>query len=122
MTQAEIFEMLKLGNNVFLTGPAGCGKTFLLNKYIGYLKRNKINIGVTATTGIAATHLNGRTIHSWSGVGIKDAISESQIKKLQKNENVRRRIICAKVLIIDEISMLDAKRLDLIDHVCKALR
>ncbi len=122
MNQAEAFEILKLGENIFLTGPAGCGKTFLLNKYINHLKKNKIRAGVTASTGIAATHLNGRTIHSWCQIGINEEMTATQIKNLLKKELLKKRIRVTKVLIIDEISMLNAKRLDLVDYICKAVR
>jgi len=64
MTQEDAFDILKMGHNVFLTGAAGSGKTHLLNQYISYLKERKIGVGITASTGIAATHMNGKTIHS----------------------------------------------------------
>jgi len=122
MKQETVLEMLKLGYNIFLTGPAGSGKTFLLNKYINYLKKGDIEVSITASTGIAATHLNGRTIHSWSGIGISEEMTEKQIKNLKEKDILVSRIISAKVLIIDEVSMLNAKRLDLIDRVCQAFR
>ena len=122
MKQKEAIEILKQGNNVFLTGPAGSGKTFLLNKYIDYLKKNKIQVSVTASTGIAASHINGRTIHSWSGIGINEKLTDSQLKGLKEKDNLASRIIPAKVLVIDEISMLNANRLDLIDQVCKVFK
>ena len=110
--------MLKSGYNVFLTGPAGCGKTFLLNQYINYLKQNNVDPGITASTGIAATHINGRTIHSWCGMGIEQNLSDEQIERLTEKEHLWERIKYAKVLIIDEISMLNASRLDLVDRIC----
>ena len=122
MKQEIVFEILKLGYNVFLTGPAGSGKTFLLNKYINYLKENKVAVSVTASTGIAATHLDGRTIHSWCGIGINEKLTDAQIKNLKEKDVLSSRIVSAKVLIIDEISMLNANRLDLIDDVCQAIR
>ncbi len=64
MSQKEALDILKLGHSVFLTGAAGTGKTFVLNEYINYLKLNNINLAITASTGIAATHINGQTIHS----------------------------------------------------------
>ena len=76
MTQKEALEIIKTGQNIFLTGPAGCGKTFLLNKYLDYLKKKKISVGITASTGIASTHLNGRTIHSWCGIGIEEHLEQ----------------------------------------------
>ncbi len=122
MKQRDAVEILKLGYNVFLTGPAGSGKTFLLNEYIAYLKKNKIPVSITASTGIAASHIDGRTIHSWSGIGINETLTDSQIKSLKDKDNLSSRIIPAKVLIIDEISMLNANRLDLIDYVCKVFK
>jgi len=122
MTQSQALKILKSGCNVFLTGSAGTGKTFLLNKFISYLKKKKIWVGITASTGIAATHIGGRTIHSWSGMGMKQEMDEKAIKKLIKNEKLNDRIKRPRVLIIDEISMLDANRLDLVDKICKAVR
>ena len=122
MTQPQALEILKSGYNVFLTGPAGSGKTYLLNQYINYLKENKVELGITASTGIASTHLNGRTIHSWCGMGIEQKLTDSQIEKLKDKELLWERIRYAKVLIIDEISMLNAGRLDLVDNICKQFR
>ncbi|MCK5061310.1 AAA family ATPase [Candidatus Parcubacteria bacterium] len=127
MTQEQALNILKLGFNVFLTGPAGSGKTFLIEKYIEYLRNSKVGVGVTASTGIAATHLSGITIHSWSGLKvIEDGMSKKQInnriKSVLTNENLSNKIQGASVLIIDEISMLDAAYLDLVDQVCQAVK
>lgn len=122
MTQKEALEIVKTGQNIFLTGPAGCGKTFLLNKYLEYLRSKFVSVGVTASTGIAATHLGGQTIHSWCGIGIEDHLDQKKLKKILHSRQTVDRVKSAKVLIIDEISMLDAKRFDLVDTVCRALR
>lgn len=122
MTQDETLSLLKTGKNVFLTGPAGSGKTYVLNRYIEYLEKNKVPVAVTASTGIAATHMGGRTIHSWSGVGVKKYFTKKDTYKLLNNHKVRERVEHAKVLIIDEISMLEARVLDLIDTACRLLR
>jgi ATP-dependent exoDNAse (exonuclease V) alpha subunit len=122
MTQSEALEILQAGENVFLTGPAGSGKTFVLNKFVRYLKDNKIRVGVTASTGIAATHLGGLTIHSWAGIGIKEFLSRYEIEDLLNNEKVVGRIQAARVLIIDEISMLPPNVLEMVNHVCQAVR
>ncbi len=122
MNQKEALKVLKSGANVFLTGSAGTGKTFLLNKFIDYLKDSQIKVGVTASTGIAATHLDGRTIHSWSGIGLKREMDEKSIKKIIKKKFLRKRIKEAEVLVIDEISMLDADRFDLVNEICKRVR
>ena len=121
MKQTEALEILKGGSNVFLTGSAGSGKTYLLNKFITYLKEKKISVWITASTVIAATHLNGRTIHSWAGLGIEEKMNASVKKSISKAE-VRERIKKTQILIIDEVSMLSAKRLDLINQVCQRIR
>ncbi len=122
MTQQQALKILKSGTNVFLTGSAGTGKTFLLNQFISYLKKSKIRVGVTASTGIAATHINGRTIHSWSGIGIKKEMNEKSIKKIARIKTLNERIKKTKILIIDEISMLDADRLNLVDRICRQVK
>ena len=124
MNQANALDLLMMGHNVFLTGQAGSGKTYLLNRYIDFLKKHKVNVAVTASTGIAATHLNGMTIHSWSGIGIKDTLSEKDIHKLLASQKLRERVQAAKVLVIDEISMLHHFRFDLLDksqHLVRSL-
>lgn len=122
MTQKEALDLLMMGHSVFLTGQAGSGKTYLLTKYIEFLKGHKVGVAVTASTGIAATHLNGITIHSWSGIGIRDSLDEKYLSRLFSNSNIRTRIQNAKVLIIDEISMFHSYRLDMVNQVCKTLR
>ncbi|MDD4902135.1 MAG: PIF1 family DEAD/DEAH box helicase [Patescibacteria group bacterium] len=122
MTQSESLDILKSGANVFLTGPAGSGKTFVLNKFAEYLKANKIRAAITASTGIAATHLGGLTIHSWAGIGIKENLMRDDIKEIMWNEKVAERISAAEVLIIDEISMLPPNVLEMVNHVCQAVR
>lgn len=122
MTREEALEILFSGQNVFLTGAAGTGKTHVLNEYIGYLKENYIHTAVTASTGIAATHMGGRTIHSWSGIAKRKRLSEKELQKLFFNDYTRERITGARVLIIDEISMLEARVFSLIDTVCKSVR
>src|SRR4051812_31031131 len=122
MIQKEALDILKLGHNVFLTGPAGSGKTYLLNQYIKYLHEHAIPVGITASTGIAATHMGGTTIHSWSGMGIRDSITGEDITELFKKPYLRTRFNRTKVLIIDEISMLHASRLDMVHMICKTFK
>lgn len=122
MTQETALNILKSGRNVFLTGAAGSGKTYVLNQYISYLRRHDVSVAVTASTGIAATHLNGTTIHSWCGMGIHDSLLDENIKKLAHNKRLANRVNSAKVLVIDEVSMLDAARLQLINSITRRLR
>jgi len=124
MTQGEALDILKLGHNVFLTGSAGSGKTFLLNGYIDFLRKKGAysRIGISASTGIAATHINGITIHSWAGIGIKDKLFNSDLNKILKKKNLKNRFKKTKILIIDEVSMLHSFRLDMVDKVCRAFK
>lgn len=122
MTQAEALTILKTGANVFLTGEPGSGKSYTINQYVTYLKEHGISHAITASTGIAATHIGGMTIHSWSGVGIRDRLSEYELDMLAQKEYVVKRIQKTSVLIIDEISMLSNTMLDTIDSVCRAVR
>ena len=119
MTQSKALAILKSGRNVFLTGSAGAGKTYVLNQYIQYLKEHKVGVAVTASTGIAATHMNGQTIHSWSGIGIREDISYSYLNSLKHRKYFRDKMEKVKVLVIDEVSMLHRNQLDLVNKVLK---
>jgi hypothetical protein len=120
MTQDEALAILESGASVLLTGAAGTGKTYTLNKFIKRAKKRGKNVAVTATTGLAATHLNGTTIHAWSGIGVHDAIDKHMIGKLAKarQELIRK----AGVLVIDEVSMLHDFRLDMVEQILRQVR
>ncbi len=122
MIQEEALKILKKGHNVFLTGAAGSGKTYLLNAYIQFLKSRGINIGITASTGIAATHMEGITIHSWAGIGILQTATNQQIEEIVGKKRIAKRMQKTQTLIIDEISMLDGDRLDLLEKVTRLAR
>jgi DNA replication protein DnaC len=119
MKQETALNILKAGENVFLTGSAGAGKTYTLNQYIMYLKARKVPVAITASTGIAATHMNGMTIHTWAGIGIKDSLSDDDLKRMKERKYLKEHLENAQVLIIDEISMLHAKQLNLVNQVLK---
>lgn len=119
MTQQEALEILKMGYNAFITGAAGSGKTHLLNEYINYLKDNGVEVGITASTGIAATHIGGTTIHAWSGLGVRDKLSPYDLEDLESKSYLWKRLSRAEVLIIDEVSMLHDFRLDLIEMILR---
>jgi GTPase SAR1 family protein len=87
-----------------LTGSAGAGKTYTLNQYIHYLKARKVPVAITASTGIAATHMNGMTIHTWA-IGIKDHLTDDDLKRMKERKYLKEYLENAQVLVIDEISM-----------------
>ncbi|EPF73750.1 AAA family ATPase [Acinetobacter rudis] len=119
MRQDTTLKLMQTGENVFLTGSAGAGKTYTLNQYINYLKARKVTVAITASTGIAATHMNGMTIHTWAGIGIKDALSDDDLKRMKERKYLKEHLENAQVLVIDEISMLHAKQLNLVNQVLK---
>jgi len=120
MNQGLALEIMLSGESVLLTGPAGAGKTFVLNQFIKLAKSEGKHVSVTATTGLAATHLGGTTIHSWAGIGVTDYLPNGFAEHLAKG---RREIIeKTDVLIIDEISMLHDYRLDMVDEACRLVR
>ncbi len=122
MIQSQALSILKTGVNVFLTGEPGSGKTHVINEYVAYLRGRGIEPAITASTGIAATHIGGMTIHSWSGIGIKTKLDKHDLNKIVLNEYVSKRVRRAKVLIIDEVSMLSPKTLANIDTVCREIK
>lgn len=120
MKQELALEILLSGESAFITGPAGTGKTFLLNQFIKLAKYEGKHVSVTATTGLAATHLGGTTIHAWAGIGVLDYVNEKFTEHMAKG---RREIIeKTDVLIIDEVSMLHDYRLDMVNQVCQMVR
>lgn len=113
---------MKMGTNVFLTGAPGAGKTYLLNQYLDFLHECGIEAAVTASTGIAATHIGGTTIHSWSGIGVKKFLSEEEVDRLLQNERLYRRFQNTQVLVIDEISMLAAPQFEMVELLARKMR
>lgn len=122
MTQDRALQILKTGGNVFLTGEPGSGKTYVINKYIAYLEACKVRVAVTASTGIAATHIGGSTIHSWSGIGPRDTLTPYDLDAIASKKNIVDKVKKTNVLIIDEVSMLDGKVIDMVNAVCKTVR
>src|ERR1035437_9249364 len=122
MTQEHALNILKTGANVFLTGEPGAGKTHTIKALVNYLRACNIEPAITASTGIAATHIGGMTIHSWSGIGIRTKLDKYDLDKIASSEYIAKRINRTRVLIIDEISMLSVNMLDMIDMVCREVR
>jgi len=122
VTQDEALTILKTGANVFLTGEPGSGKTHTVNRYVSWLTARGVEPAITASTGIAATHIGGYTIHSWSGIGIKRFLSDYDLDQIGQNKRIVDQVLGAKVLIIDEVSMLGASTLSMVDAVCRTIK
>lgn len=122
MRQLQALRLMMDGTSIFLTGAPGAGKTYVLNEFIRLAKNRGKNVAVTASTGIAATHIGGTTIHSWSGLGIQEYVSEHDLARLSTKDKLVKRYNATDVLVIDEISMLHGRRLDAVNQVAKKLR
>lgn len=123
-SQVEVMARLLNRENLFISGPAGSGKSTIIKRFIDLIDaefEGRFNVAVTASTGLAATLIDGSTIHSWSGLGIYDKKFDPKNKDV-KLFNVWSKIKYTDVLIIDEISMLHAYYLDNIDTLCKYVR
>lgn len=122
MTQKQALTILKSGVNVFLTGEPGSGKTYTVNQYVRYLHSHGVEPSITASTGIAATHIHGMTIHSWCGIGVREKLDKNDLNRIAGNARIEKRLARAKILLIDEISMLNGNTLDMVDAVCRRIK
>lgn len=110
------------GKSVFLTGEPGAGKTYTLNKFIEGARQLGRRIAITASTGIAASHIDGTTIHSWSGLGIAEKVSDADLDQMSYKPYISDRYYRCDILIIDEISMLKGSYLDMVERACRMIR
>lgn len=120
--QKQVIYAIEDGDSVFVSGSAGTGKSYLLQ----YLKANYLGAGlhITASTGIAAVNVGGQTLHSWAAIGLGNLPVEQIVANLfsAKFTRVRRKLKLAKMLAIDEISMISAAVFDLLNELLKAVR
>lgn len=122
MRQKQALTILMSGENVFLTGSPGTGKTYVLNQFIKQAVAAGKQVAVTASTGIAASQINGTTIHSWSGLGVLDRLDKEILQQFCQNDRLKKRYLSTDVLVIDEVSMLHGNRLNMVNQMAKALR
>ena len=120
MTQEEAELLMKSGRSILLTGAAGSGKTYLLEEFTKWARNERKKVAVTATTGLAATNINGTTIHNWSGIGVHDQYQEHIVQHMFPR--YRNAINGADILLIDEISKLHDFRLDMVERIVREVR
>jgi len=121
--QQRVVTAIKVGRNVFITGVAGTGKSFLLRHLIDrVLPALGKRVYTTASTGVAGVAIGGTTLHSFAGVGLGEQPVEILIKKVKNNRFKSRSWQQADVLIVDEVSMLDAKFFEKRDKIGRAVR
>ncbi len=122
MRQEDALRVLKMGHSSYIAGEPGSGKTHLLRLFKKWLSSKNIPYALTASTGLAATHIEGSTIHSWSGLGVKKEIDEMGVDRLEQKKNLWERFRKTEVLVIDEVSMLSGEFLDMLDRVARNMK
>lgn len=119
-----LHNVVDLGESVFFTGAAGTGKSFLLKQVVQGLKRSRSEseLAITATTGLAAYHVGGQTLHRWAGIRTGEGPVSSHVQYIRNTPGVRENWRKCKVLVIDEVSMLDAQLLDKLEEIGRLIR
>ena len=117
--QENVFGTVKQGYNVVITGPGGTGKTTLINFIAANTDKN---IGVTATTGSAAILINGRTLHSFLGIGLGKESKEILYSKIIRSDRMTKRWYELDTLIIDEVSMLSKELFEKLNYIAQQVR
>lgn len=118
-TQQKALHLFSLGKNIFLTGPAGSGKTHVL-KYIHL--SNPHTTTLTSTTGISAVLIGGTTIHSHLGIGFGDKSVDDMLEKIMNNKWLHKRWLSLQTLIIDEISMMSPELFDKLEEMARIIK
>jgi len=119
--QQKAFDLMKAGDNIFLTGTAGSGKSHIIKLYVSTF-RSSLNIGLTSTTGVSAILIGGTTLHSFLGIGLAKEDVTNLYLKIKRNPFIYKRWKTLDVLIIDEVSMLSPTLLDKLNKLAKSLR
>jgi ATP-dependent DNA helicase PIF1 len=115
--QQHALNMIKSGKSIFFTGCAGTGKSLLIK----HILRAMPEVDVTGTTGLAGCLLGGTTINAWSGLGRAEGSFDTMVRNASRGESGQRWRRC-HALIIDEVSMMDAKLFDLLEAVARKVR
>ena len=118
--QTRLLTMIRSGVNVFYTGGAGTGKTYLLKHAIGFL--SPASTYITASTGVAACHVGGVTLHSFAGMGKGSESPQRCLEIAMKRKDTVKRWRTCKTLIIDEVSMVSASFFDKLEYLARAIR
>ena len=120
--QRTFFTEFFKGSNIFLTGPAGVGKSHCLKVLFKFMQDKMVFVAKTALTGVAALNIGGQTIHSWAGLGLADEDTQSIVNKARNNKRARERVRGTGILFVDEVSMSSADLLNKLDAVMKDAR
>ena len=122
--QSHAFDLYRKGKNLFLTGPGGTGKSFLIQKMVEYTKSKGNFCQVCALTGCAAVLLecSAKTIHSWSGIYLMNTPDDAILRRVLNTKKLKDNWKLADVLIIDEVSMMSKRMFDLLNLIGQKIR
>lgn len=122
--QKQAFNKYVRGDNIFITGPGGAGKSALIRMIYADANSKLKDIHVTAMTGCASILLNckAKTLHSWAGIGLANGETDYFINKIKKNKFLKAIWRGTNILVVDEVSMLSLKLFEMLNSIGKAVR
>lgn len=120
--QQKAMQVFHTQANMFLSGPGGVGKSYMITNIQNDCKAQDLTVAVTSTTGISGILIGGITVHSYFGLGTGNKTSAEFIRSITRNKKIRERCTRLDVLIIDEVSMLCAELMEKIDDVLRHFR
>lgn len=120
--QQEAVNLVADGKNVFITGPAGVGKSLVIQKIEEWAGENGKRVSVTAMTGVAAANVGGSTLHSWASIGLGKHEPRKHAFYVKKSKPTLDRYSHTDILIIDEVSMADYEYISTLNSVVKIVR
>lgn len=122
--QEKIIDLFNKKENIFITGPAGTGKTFIIKKLVELATQRNQTIQVCALTGCAAVLLKckAKTLHSWAGIGLANETIDKLVERISNNKYKIKPWKKVDILIIDEISMMSKKVFELIERLGRVIR
>lgn len=121
--QVRAWKLAMDDHSVFLTGRAGCGKSFLVRALVAALRSHSgLSVAVVASTGIAASHIGGVTLHSFAGIGMGKQGCGELVDRVRSNRKAAARWRATDVIVIDEVSMVSSALMDTLDNIARSLR
>jgi ATP-dependent DNA helicase PIF1 len=120
--QKEAFEIINSGQSIFLTGPAGVGKSEIIKLFYRLKKDCNQKIALTSTTGVSAVLIGGTTLHSYLGIGLGTNSTDKLVKKIENSTFYKNRWLKLETLIIDEISMMSPELFDKLESMARLIR
>jgi ATP-dependent DNA helicase PIF1 len=120
--QLALNDMKDPSLNLFVTGQAGTGKSYIINEYVKWCITQGRNCSITSTTGISACLIGGITLHSWAGVGLGEGTVDKLLNKVKKSKRAKKRWEETDTLIVDEVSLLSPELFEKLEHIGRQMR